>query len=470
MSNETEIAIIGAGPAGLAAAGLLGESGCAVTLIDEQPAAGGQIYRGIAGASAKRLRILGADYAAGRPLLGALDRPGVRHLAAATVWEVTRDREISYTAGGKARRLEAQQVIVCNGATERPMPFPGWTLPGVMTAGAGQILLKTSGLLPPTPVILAGSGPLLYLVASQYLAAGHDVSAIVETTPGGNRWAALRHLPGLLLSHHYLRKGLALLAELRRAGIPHHREATGLRAEGTSQVEALSFTAGGRSCRLPCAALLIHTGVIPSVQITRSLNLSHDWDPLQQCWHPRRDGFGQTEAEGIFVAGDGGGIAGAEAAVHSGRLAALGALAALGRISPDERERRATADRRALVRHTRARPFLDALYAPAPEFLDPPDETIVCRCEEVTAGNIRAFADLGCLGPNQAKSFGRPGMGPCQGRYCGVTVSAVIAARRGVSVAETGYYRIRPPLKPVTLGELAAMELPGEEADAGTQS
>ena len=105
------------------------------------------------------------------------------------------------------------------------------------------------------------------------------------------------------------------------------------------------------------------------------------------------------------------------------------------------------------------------LYAPSPEFLDPPDETVLCRCEEVTAGTVREFADLGCLGPNQAKAFGRPGMGPCQGRYCGLTVASVIAARRGVPVEEVGYYRIRPPLKPVTLGELAAMDLPDPEED-----
>jgi NADPH-dependent 2,4-dienoyl-CoA reductase/sulfur reductase-like enzyme len=467
---RTEIAIIGSGPAGLAAAGLLGEAGCEVTLIDEQPAPGGQIYRGVASASAERLRILGADYAVGRNLLGAAHRPYVRHIPSATVWEVTREREISYSVGGAARRVVARQVIVCNGATERPMPFPGWTLPGVMMAGAGQILLKTSGLLPPAPLVLAGSGPLLYLVASQYLAAGHEVAAIVETTPGTNRWVALRYLPGMLLSPRLLLKGLSLLAGLKRARVPHYRGAIGLRAEGTDRVETLAFTVGGKARRLPCAALLIHTGIIPNVQITRSLNLTHDWDGLQQCWHPRLDGFGRTEAEGIFVAGDGGTIAGADAAVHSGRLAALGCMAALGHIDADERDRRAAADRTALARQKRARPFLDALYAPAQEFLDPPDETIVCRCEEVTAGTVRGFVDLGCLGPNQAKSFGRPGMGPCQGRYCGATVSAVIAAKRGVSVAETGYYRIRPPLKPVTLGELATMADLDGEADAGPQS
>jgi NADPH-dependent 2,4-dienoyl-CoA reductase/sulfur reductase-like enzyme len=462
MPVKTEIAIIGAGPAGLAAADLLGEAGCDVTLLDEQLAAGGQIYRGVGNAGPERIRVLGADYAAGRTLVRALDRPGVRHIAGATVWEVTREGEISYSVVGAAHQLTAGQIIVCNGATERPMPFPGWTLPGVMMAGAGQILLKTSGLLPPAPTVLAGSGPLLYLIAAQYLAAGHKVAAIVETTPGANRAKAVPHFLGMALSPKYLLKGLGLIARLKRARIPHYRGATGLRAEGAGRIEALTFRSGGQTRRLDCAALLIHTGIVPNVQITRSLNLPHDWHELQQCWHPRHDAFGATEAEGIFVAGDGGGIAGADAAVHSGRIAALGALAGLGRIGTDERDRRAQPEHRALARCTRSRPFLDAFYAPAPEFLDPPDETIVCRCEEVTAGTIREFVGLGCLGPNQAKSFGRPGMGPCQGRYCGLTVSTVIAAKGGVAPAEVGYYRIRPPLKPVTLGELAAMALPDD--------
>lgn len=461
----TDVAIIGAGPAGLAAAGLLGAAGCAVTILDEQPTAGGQIYRGIGAASAEKLRVLGPDYAAGRALLGVLDLPGVTLVPGATVWEITPERQISYSVAGKARQISADRIILATGATERPMPFPGWTLPGVKTAGAGQILLKTAGLLPPTPLVLAGSGPLLYLLAAQYVAAGQAISAIVETTPRANWRRALPHLPGALLGHRYLRKGVGLLARIRRAGVAHFRGASGLQAEGTDRVEALNFTSRGRDHRLPCAALMIHIGVIPNLQITRSLNLEHDWDPVPRCWRPRLDDFGATGIDGIHVAGDGGGIAGAEAAVHSGRLAALGCLSRIGRIDAAERNRRAAPERRTLASQVRARPFLDALYAPAPEFLDPPDETVVCRCEEVTAGRIRDFVDLGCLGPNQAKSYGRAGMGPCQGRYCGITVSGIIAARRGVPVDEVGYYRIRPPLKPVTLGELAAMDAVDDEGD-----
>ncbi|MGI9452848.1 MAG: NAD(P)/FAD-dependent oxidoreductase, partial [Geminicoccaceae bacterium] len=385
--------------------------------------------------------------------------PGVQHLAGATVWEVTPDRRLSFSIGGNAQSLNADQLLIATGAIERPMPFPGWTLPGVMTVGAGQILLKTSGLLPPSPCILAGSGPLLYLLATQYLAAGMKIDAIVETTPKGNFWGALKHIPGALISNRYLRKGLAMLNVLRKSGIRHYRQAGDLVAEGEDQVEALTFTAGGERHRLPCRSLLVHIGVMPNVQISRSLHLDHDWDPLQPCWRPRVGPLGETSLPGIHIAGDGGGIMGAEAAAHGDRLATFAILTELGKLTPDQRDAVANRDLLSYRHHARARPFLDALYMPAPEFLNPPDATILCRCEEVTAGQIRSFVDLGCEGPNQAKAFGRSGMGPCQGRYCGLTVSGVIAAKRGVGMADVGYYRIRPPLKPITLGELATMAI-----------
>jgi hypothetical protein len=158
---------------------------------------------------------------------------------------------------------------------------------------------------------------------------------------------------------------------------------------------------------------------------------------------------------GIFVAGDGAGIGGAQAAAEQGALAALAVASQLGAIDVSLRDREAASYRAALARVMRIRPFLDSLYRPRDVNRIPADSTIVCRCEEVTAGDLRGFVALGCVGPNQAKSFGRCGMGPCQGRMCGLTVTEVIADARKVSPAEVGYYRIRPPIKPLTLGELA---------------
>ena len=458
VSGTIDVAIVGAGPAGLAAAATAADAGLAVVVVDNQADVGGQIYRGIGAADERRRRILGRDYAAGRALLDTLERQRVSHIAGASVWEVTPDRRIFYSRNGQAAVLRARHIVLCTGAIERPMPFPGWTMPGVMTAGAGQILLKTAGLLPPGPTVLAGSGPLLYLVAVQYLRAGHPLAAIVETTPKANLGRALRYLPGLFGASSYLRKGLALLAEIRRRRVRHYQGAHALRGVGEGHIAAIGFRAGESDHALACAALLIHNGVVPNLQITRALGLDHVWEPLQRCWRPRLGDWGETAIEGIAVAGDGGGIAGADASVHRGRIAALHAAWRLGALPADAAKRRAAPERRRLRRHEAARPFLDALYAPATDFLVPPDETVVCRCEEVSAGAVREQVALGCLGPNQLKAFVRAGMGPCQGRLCGLTVSEIIAAARGVPVEAVGHYRIRPPIVPVTLGEIAAAE------------
>lgn len=449
MADRVPLLILGAGPAGLAAADTALSHGKKVMLLDEQEGPGGQIYRSIEGGIEERWRILGAEYAQGQSLMLALQRTGLDYRPAATVWEVTPDRRVLFSQAGKAYCISANRIILATGAMERSMPFPGWTLPGVMTCGAAQIMLKSSGLFPAEGTVVAGSGPLLYLLVTQLLAAGAHIEAIVETTPLANYVAALRYLPRAMRGMGYLRRGAGMLAEIRRSRVPFYERAFGLEAVGTDRVEALRFNDGDGIRELPCSLLLLHQGVVPNVQISRALRIDHEWDPLQRAWRPRADEWGETALPGIFLAGDCGGIVGAKAAALQGRLAALRAVGApAGEAWPL---------RRALRRELAVRPFLDRLYKPLPAFLRPADETIVCRCEEVRAGQIREHVRIGCLGPNQAKAYSRAGMGPCQGRLCGLTVSEIMAEARGAGPQEVGYYRIRPPIKPVTLGELAVL-------------
>ncbi len=457
MTDHVQLAVIGAGPAGIAAAAEAAGCGIEVVLIDEQHGAGGQIYRGITAPGRPDKAILGEDYEHGVTLTSQLASTPAKHWTNATIWQVTPEREIYLTRDGASRMLKADAIVIATGAMERPMPFPGWTLPGVMTAGAGQILLKTAGLVPRDGLVLAGSGPLLFLSAAQFLRAGGAIDAIVETTPGANYRKALRHLPGALKASGYLRKGFGLLAEIKRHKVPHFKGATGLEAIGNDKVEALRFTSSGTQHELGCSTLMLHIGVVPNVQITRSLNLEHQWDELQRCWRPQHDDFGATSLDRIYVAGDGSGIGGAIAAEIEGRISGLEVVRMLGVNNAGDVTSRIDAERTRHGHHMAIRPFLDALYAPSLEFLTPPDDAVVCRCEEVTAGQIRGYVGLGCLGPNQTKSFGRSGMGPCQGRMCGLTVSEIIAKETDKPMADVGYYRIRPPIKPVTLGELAAM-------------
>lgn len=466
MSAACDIAVIGAGPAGMAAAEEASAYGLRVVLLDDQPEPGGQIYRNISsnGANDSKLNdILGPDYRQGatlaRQFVMACAYGRIDYRADAAVWQVDRDGMVHLSRGGVAETIRARRLIVATGAMERPVPVPGWTLPGVMGAGAAQIMLKVSQAVPDGPVVLAGAGPLLLLVAQQLTAAGAAVAAVLETTQRADYLAALPLLPRALRAHAALRKGMAMRRSLRRARVPVFSGVRGLAALGKDAVEAVRFAHRGAPREIAAKTLLLHQGVVPNVQITRQLGCEHVWDAAQRCWRPALDAWGNTSLDGIAVAGDGGGIAGAEAAALAGRIAGLEAACRLGKLPAEDRSALAASLRRELAGHRAIRPLLDTLFRPSAEILAPPDAaTIVCRCEEVTAGAIRDAVALGATGPNQMKAYLRCGMGPCQGRLCGLTVSEIIAAARGKTVAETGYYRIRPPIRPVTLGELAGFD------------
>jgi NADPH-dependent 2,4-dienoyl-CoA reductase/sulfur reductase-like enzyme len=460
-----DFAIVGAGPAGMAAAVLAAELGLETLLIDEQPAPGGQIYRAVERAGDPSP--LGPDYIAGRRLAAAFRASAVDYRPETTLWHVEPDGALWLAGVEGTERVAARRVLLATGAIERPVPIPGWTLPGVMTVGAAQILLKTADTVPEGRAVLAGQGPLLYLAALQLARAGAPPLAILENTPPANYAAALTQLGGCWAGRHMLAKGLGLLRGVRGAGIPIRRGVRSLRALGAGRLEGVAWEGG----ELAADHLFLHEGVIPNSQISMALQLGHRWDDAQSCWHPILDEWGRTSIPDIAIAGDGGGIFGAEAAALTGRLAALDAAAALGRIPDGERDRRAEPMRTGLNRERALRPFLDALYRPDPSVRAPPDDnTIACRCEEVTVGLIRRAVRLGAPGPNQLKAFTRCGMGPCQGRICGPIVSAVIAAERGVPISEIGTYRPRAPYTPITVGSIAGLSAPASDKDVAYAS
>jgi NADPH-dependent 2,4-dienoyl-CoA reductase/sulfur reductase-like enzyme len=434
-----ELAIVGAGPAGMAAAALADELGLETALIDEQGSPGGQIYRGIERAETDSP--LGSDYLAGRPLVSALKASRVDYRPGTTLWHVDPEGALFLETAGRTETIAARRILLATGALERPAPIPGWTLPGVMTAGAAQILLKSAGLVPEGRVVLAGQGPLLYLVAAQLVHAGAPPVALFETAPLENYLDAMRLLTGLWPGRRLLTKGLRLIATVKRAGVPIRRGVRGLRALGRRRLERIAWEDG----ELAADYLLLHEGVIPNVQISLAMQLRHEWDEAQLCWRPALDPWGQTSLPNIAVAGDGGGIAGAEAAVLTGRLAALDAALWLGHIGAAERDGRAAPIWAALNHERALRPFLDRLYRPSRSVMVPAeDEVIACRCEEVSVGKVRRATRLGAQGPNQLKAFTRCGMGPCQGRICGPVVAAIAADVLGKPIAEIGTYRPAP--------------------------
>jgi NADPH-dependent 2,4-dienoyl-CoA reductase/sulfur reductase-like enzyme len=448
--TAVDLAIIGAGPAGMAAAIEARARGLSVLLVDENAAPGGQVFRAAEAAAADPA--VAPEIAPGLPLIAACRASGAEHRPATTLWHLDPDAGLLSLADARGvREATARRILLATGAQERPVPIPGWTLPGVMTAGAAQILLKSAGIVPAGATVLAGQGPLVWLLAVQLARAG--VRPLVLETRTTPLLAALAVHPGApWAGRRLLAKGLALMAEARRRGVRVIRGVRDLRAEGEARVERVAW-AGGAA---PCDTLLLHEGVIPQTHVSRAIGLDHAWDAAQACWRPVVDAFGASSNDRVAVAGDGAGIGGWEAAAAAGRLAGLDAARRLGALDEAGFVARAAAPLAARRAALALRPFLDALYAPPPAVLAPPDAVLACRCEEVTAGAIRAAARLGATGPNQMKAYLRCGMGPCQGRVCAPTVAALIAETRGVPPDQVAPLRPRAPYKPITVGMLAA--------------
>ena len=456
LASSWDLVVVGAGPAGLAAASMAARAGLSTLLLDENPGVGGQIYRGITANPVRNRGILGDDYWAGTALATEARASGATIVNGATVWSLDRTLGVGISIAGRARLLQARRVIVATGSLERPFPIPGWTLPGVMTAGAVQTALKAQGLLPTGRIVMAGNGPLLWLLAAQLLRAGGKIEAILDTTVRLNWLRAAMHLPDFLLSP-YVRKGLALVREVK-AKVPV-RSVQDLAATGEGKLREV--VADGR--RLPADLLLLHQGVVPNVNLAMAAGAEHRWSERQLCFVPVLDDDFQSSVPGIFVAGDGAGIAGGTAAAERGRIAAIAVVRAL---KPEAAVPDPQTVRQRLQREEMGRAFLDELYRPSDALRRPDGATLACRCEEATAAQVREMARLGCEGPNQMKAFLRCGMGPCQGRLCGLTVTELIAEERGVSPAEVGYYRLRPPVKPITLAELASLPIAEAERKA----
>jgi thioredoxin reductase/bacterioferritin-associated ferredoxin len=472
VKRSVDVAVIGGGPAGLAAATLTAQHGLSTLLIDDQRGPGGQIYRNVMASLFTHPQALGDDYLHGVGLIDAFRTTAAGYLGGATVFAVTKAADggcevVTGTGEGADRHAEiihAQAVILATGAQERPFAIRGWTLPGVMTIGAAQVLLKSSGLVPDGRVVLAGTGPLLWLLASQYLRTGVKIDLLLDTTAKGRYAEAASHALGFLTSDYFSR-GFRLLRE-GRARVKVVEHVTALAALGDERLTSVRYELNDTTHEVAADVLLLHQGVVPNLDLARSVGCTQRWNELQKCWEPVVDDWGGSSVPNVFIAGDGATVAGAEAAAASGRLAALAVANALGRIDAGDRERGAKEPRQLLQHVMRGRRFFDTLYRPAHYFRIPRDDAVICRCEEVTARQVVDAVAAGCPGPNQLKAFLRCGAGPCQGRMCSLSVTEIMARERKLQPAEVGSLRGRFPARPLTLGELAAMPTTDEATRA----
>lgn len=447
--------IVGAGPAGIRAAEVLVAAGLRPVLVEEGRASGGQIYRrqpeGFRRAPAE---LYGSEAAKAADLHRTFERlkPALDWRPETLAWAYRDGGLHLIDAEGRSSRLDPRALIVASGATDRVFPVPGWTLPGVYTLGAAQIALKAQAMAIGSRVVLLGAGPLLYLVAWQYLKAGCPPVAVLDTSGLADR---LRGLPGMLARPMVLAQGLRYLLDLGRAGVPILTGVTPLafEAAGAGTDEAVAAvrvrTSRGRERRFDCDAVGFGWHLRAETQLADLAQVPFDFDRRLRQWLPRVDAQGRTPVAGVHLAGDGMQLAGADAAEASGRLAAFAVLEDLG-LPVD-----AGAKAAALAENARMRRFRDGLAAAFPWpgarlAATLPDEAIVCRCEEVTAGDLRrSVRDLGAAEINRAKAFSRVGMGRCQGRYCGLAGAEIVAAELGVPVEAVGRLRGQAPVKPL---------------------
>jgi NADPH-dependent 2,4-dienoyl-CoA reductase/sulfur reductase-like enzyme len=445
------VAIVGAGPAGIAAANVLAAHGVAPAVIDEGLRPGGQIYRqprpglrldieALLGAEAGNYRRTHATF---QNLKDRIDyRP--RTLA----WAID-DRTLHTVQGGAAATIDFDAIILATGATDRTLPIKGWTLPGVFTLGGAQVLLKEHGCLIGRRIVFCGSSPLLYLAARQYRAMGAEIVAILDTTPLAAKVMAASDLmaaPGTFW------RGLGYMAALRRAGVSLHHGVQLRAFEGAAGVEAVRFrNRRGDEITLPCDAVAIGFGLKPETQLVELAGGELRYDQVFRQWLPHADTDGRC-GNNIYVAGDGATVGGAQAAALTGTLAACAVLDDFNiKVAGVDRARaRSQVARLRRFQRGLARAF--AWPADALRTLD--DDVMVCRCEGISAGALRASlrADFGPAEVNRLKAITRCGMGRCQGRFCALAAAELTAQTLEVPLEAVGRLRAQPPVKPLPLG------------------
>jgi len=450
------IVVVGTGPAGVRAAQALVHAGVRPIVIDEGRRDGGQIYRRQPeGFKRPYAKLYGSEAAKAQALHRDFDalRAHVDYRGDTLAWNVS-EGALHVVHAGEPQTLPFDALLVCSGATDRLMPVAGWHRAGCYSLGASQIALKAQACAIGARVVFMGSGPLLYLVASQYVQAGAQVAAVLDTAPAAKPWGAVA---GLLARPQLAWRGLALIRGLRRAGVPVLQGVAPLCIDGDDHlgVQAVAVRdAAGREQRFECDAVGLGWHLRAETQLADLARCEFDFEPASRQWLPRIDADGRSSTRGVYLAGDGVRILGADGAEAAGRLAALAALADLGH-APGRalHDAQAPALRRTLARMDRFREGLARAFPwPHAQAATLPDDAIVCRCEAVTAGELRHCVDaMDSREVNRAKAFSRVGMGRCQGRFCGHASAEIVAHAGGVPVEWVGRLRSQAPVKPLMM-------------------
>lgn len=479
MKDSEALVIIGGGPAGMAAAIEAARAKVRCVLIDESSDIGGQVYRqGPKTFVADHMPTPGGDHARWSKLNSELNEVAeyIRILSSTCVLGVFKDREILVSSEGASGTIKADQLIIATGSYERPVPFPGWTLPGVMTVGGVKSFIKTMHVKPGKSAIVSGTGPLIISAANRLHESGVTVVAVLEA---GNPPWALSSFADDWREVQFAQDILHDLDELKGNDIPLLFNHSVLEAHGENEVTTVSYAPidthtwkplRDRIKRADADLLAIGFGFVPNTELTELAGCEHQFYPGGGL-SVVRDEQMQTTVPGILAAGDAAHIGGAIIAEEEGRIAGIKAAENLGAISKDEAKRRYEAPIKKLASYEKFRTAINqatvirnGLHALMNS------QTLVCRCEEVTLSEVNQALLEGAGDLQSLKLATRLGMGPCQGRNCAPSIGMYLCDKLNIAPEQVGRINPRPPVKPVTLGALAGMMNEGEIKRRGTDS
>ncbi len=447
-----DVLVIGGGAGGLNAAIAAAEAGASVMVLDERKVAGGQYFKQPSGDAP----MLDDQQAEGQALVAQARSCGAEILSGVEVWGAFDGPLFLAEHLGAALIVRPKRVIVATGAFERPHMVPGWTLPGVMTTGAAQTLWRSYRTLPGRRVAVCGSGPLNLQVALELAQGGAEVALVAEGAPAPitRPVAALAMiLAGPILAG----RGRRFLRELRQRGVAVRYRTRLVRVVPEGDALRATFRdALGRETQVVVDALCMNDGFEPQNEILRLLGAEMQLDRVFGHLRCTRDAVLETTVPGVYAVGDCAGLGGAPAAAVEGHIAGRAAGVSVGKGSMDETGGLCAE----LARHRRFQARLWALYTPGPHSLaTTPDDTIICRCEEVTLGEVRlALRDS----PGHAgtlKRMTRVGMGRCQGRYCGAVAARLVAQTTGRPIKDHSHFAPHVPIKPVSIATIMAAQL-----------
>lgn len=469
-----DLVIIGAGPAGMSAALTAADHGLDVVVVDEQPRAGGQIFRQPPTAFADSSLHPTAGYGWATELIHRFEAD--TRLAVKFGWTaigVLRSDDdpdvlrvaVNHPSEG-TNVLGARRVLIATGAYDLPVAFPGWTLPGVMTAGGVQTLLKSQKLSPAESVVLAGAHPLLLVVADLLVRNGVRVREVAFAqgipTPA-DMVGALKAVPGHV---RMLAESGSIVARLARNGVRVSMKTVVVGADGDGHVSTVQLSKVNRDWQRTGAPrnveadhLVLGYGFSASTELARQLGCELVFDSAAGGWVVTHDADLRTSVQRVFVAGEPTGVAGADRSRAEGERAALGIAASLGQSVAEDDIARADRNLRRTARFASVvQQMFEPMRSVLAELADA--ETIVCRCETVRRADVDAvLADSAFIGDvNAVKLSCRTGMGLCQGRYCESTIGAIVASARDRETGLAGRFNAHVPIKPVPVADLVNLD------------